>query len=197
MSNVLARGALALALCILGACASSRDARISKLYRDYERDLAAKDDAARLAPSSGPEQKARIVAVREIVAAEELESGDDYFEASILLVESDDSNDLALAHALGTHAAEMGEARGLRVAAEAFDKQMMRTGMHQRYGTQYVYDTTTRKWHLYPCDPRTTDDERRAMGVEPMAELLRKEELLNTRFRKPTPYELATKKHKG
>ena len=39
------------------------------------------------------------------------------------------------------------------------------------------------KWRLYPVDPRTSDEERRAMGVAPLSELLARTEKLNERVR--------------
>lgn len=194
MPTVLHRIVLALfAGGVVGACASNTT-RISKLYKEFERDVASRSDAERISTASGEEQQRRAADAREIAAAGELTTADELLKASVLLVESDDAADLELAHTLGMHAANLGEAKGKRVAAEAVDKQMVKQGMHQLYGTQYVRDRLTGRWHLYPCDPRTTDADREAMGVEPMAELVKKEAVLNARFHKPTPYELATRK---
>ncbi|MFN0242591.1 MAG: hypothetical protein ACKVWV_06830 [Planctomycetota bacterium] len=193
MANVLQRVVLALYIGISASCASNAT-RISKLYQEFERDLADQSDVERMSSASGGAQQRRAADARAIAAAGELSTADELLKASILLVESDDTSDLELARTLGLQAAKLGEAKGTRVAAEAFDKQLLKQGMHQMYGTQYVRDALTGRWHLYPCDPRTTDADRVAMGVEPMAELVKKEAVLNARFRKPTPYELATRK---
>jgi hypothetical protein len=58
-------------------------------------------------------------------------------------------------------------------------------GVAQRYGTQYVYEPVLKGWRLYPIDPRTTDAERKAMGVPPLDELKKAEDLLNQRKEKP------------
>jgi len=59
-------------------------------------------------------------------------------------------------------------------------------GAAQRYGTQYIYEPVLRGWRLYPYDVRTTDEERKAMGVPPLSELIKGEELLNQKG-KPKP----------
>ena len=65
------------------------------------------------------------------------------------------------------------------VAAEAIDRELLKGDQPQRYGTQYVYEPIVKKWSLYTWDETTTDAERRAMGVPPLAEALARVEILN------------------
>ena len=52
-----------------------------------------------------------------------------------------------------------------------------------RYGTQFYYEEVLQKWRLYPVSGKTTDAERAAMGVAPLAELRAREDLLNEEVR--------------
>ncbi len=128
-------------------------------------------------------QEERFEKVRRYLAEEQLASAEDFLYAGALLAASPQQEDLLTAQMAGLRAAQMGEDKGFRVAAEAIDRHAMHLGNPQRYGTQYYYEEVLRKWRLYAVDPKTTDAERKAMGVEPLAELYRKTELLNENVR--------------
>jgi hypothetical protein len=117
-------------------------------------------------------QSARLATVRQMLEEQRITSALDHFYAAVILVETDSETDLANAHELGLKAAELGETRGFRVAAEALDKLCVKLQLAQKYGTQYVYEPVIKAWRLYPVDPKTSDAERVAMGVEPMEKLL-------------------------
>ena len=101
----------------------------------------------------------------------------------MILSTSGFEDDLVAAGACGLKAAELGEDRGFRVAAEAVDRRLMLAGRPQRYGTQYYYVEVIQKWRLYPVDPKTTDLERQAMGVETFEQLRAREAELNEELR--------------
>jgi hypothetical protein len=149
------------------------------MYADVLRDSAEQTEGTREPDELRARRDSRAAKVREIIEAGGVQSASDHLHASVILVETDSDENLALAQELALKAAELGEDKGFRVAAEATDKHLVKLGMHQRYGTQYVYEHVLKAWRLYPCDPRTTDAERRAMGVPPMAELLEAEAVLN------------------
>jgi hypothetical protein len=77
-----------------------------------------------------------------------------------------------LAHA----AAERGEARVRWLTVAAYDRWLMYQGKPQKYGAQYVADGVQHR--LWDVDPSTTDTERAAWNVPPLAEQLRKKEAL-------------------
>jgi hypothetical protein len=173
---VLSRLALAAAV-ILGALACrGPTTEIGRLYEDFRSDLAHRDPSA---PQTIERHSERAARARAIAYGGQLETAEANFQAAVLLVETDEIQNLTLARELAFRAAELGEPLALRVAAEAIDKLMVRQGMHQVYGTQFILDPD-RGWQLYPWDPRTTDVDRAAMGVEPLAELLRKPEAWRT-----------------
>lgn len=109
----------------------------------------------------------------------ELTTAKEQFQASVILVESNDPADWKLSEQLAQQAATGGEHLAPRVVAEAIDKQRVLARMPQRYGTQYEWVAVLAEWRLYPVDPATTDAERQAMGVPPLAEIYELEKKLN------------------
>lgn len=161
------------------------------MYADLQRDVAEHGDDAAEADRLRARRIVRADKVRGIIEADGVKSAADCLHAAVILVETDTDEDLDLAYVLALQAAELGEDKGFRVAAEATDKQLVKKHMHQRYGTQYVYEPVLKAWRLYPCDPRTTDAERQAMGVPPMDKLIEAEAVLNAREpkrAKPAPF---------
>jgi hypothetical protein len=62
------------------------------------------------------------------------------------------------------------------LAAAAQDRWLMAAGRPQRYGTQYR--SRGGRWELWPVDEATSDDERAAWDVPPLAEARRRAEEL-------------------
>ena len=174
--------AIALA-CFVAAC-SSPGSTLAKLYTGLHEDVMTPNPDAHDREVFASRQTARIKKVHELFDAKRVVSADDYLWASAILVESDSLEELNNAYEVALEAARLGEDRGFRVAAEACDKQLVKQGMHQRYGTQYMWEPVLGAWRLYPLDPRTSDAERKGMGVEPLEELKKKEALLNARVTK-------------
>jgi hypothetical protein len=161
-------------------CACASPARkLSSLYQELRTEVEAADPVG--GPAAGIEERhtERARTVRKLIAEGALVDTQQRFEAAVLLAETQDPADLDLAIELAFQAAEEGDRRGFRVAAEAIDKQLMLAGRLQRYGTQYVRDPLLSKWRLYPLDPATTDAERARMGVPSQAELIAAEQRLN------------------
>lgn len=171
---------------VLAGCASP-SVKLARMYVDLQRDAAAQSNREHDDAHLRERQKARAETARAIVEAHGVESAADFLHAAVILVETDSDENLDLAQILGLKAAELGEDKGFRVAAEAIDKQLVKQGMHQRFGTQYVYEPVLKSWRLYPCDPRTTDAERKAMGVPPLEELMRAQDVLNAHAASGSP----------
>ncbi len=173
-------GLLTIPLLLAASCASSTRP-IDDLWSGYEADarraqaLADPDDDTRARVHE------RADRARALAQEGQLENGQDFLHAAVLLVESERPADWALAAELGNAAAELGAPLGLRVAAEAIDKDLVAQRLPQRYGTQFDWDPTNQLWRLHPVDPTTTDEERASMGVPPYAELIAAELELNAR----------------
>ena len=175
------RSLLAALLCSpLSFACMTHQSEIERVYSDFRHDIS-KTAGAPHDDDAIKRQNERAEKVKKISDDGGLKTAQDYFDAAVILQQTDDLDMLKLAETLGLKAAEMGEDKGFRVSAEAVDKQLVRMGMAQRYGTQYIYEPVLRGWRLYPYDPRTTDEERKAMGVPPIAELIKGEDVLNQR----------------
>ncbi len=168
------------ALAALAGCHSTSTS-LRGLAQDQRDDVLtpvkSSEDAAGLKQRS----QERADKVRRLLAQKDVGSAADHFYAALVLVQCTRDTDLELAHEQALAAAQLGEPRGFRVAAEAQDKLLLKRGMLQRYGTQFVWEPVLRAWRLYPIDPHTTDAERKAMGVPPLAELKQQEATLNQR----------------
>ena len=171
---------LTLSLVLAAACASS-ERSIDRVWADLE------VEADRSTPLADPDARAeeaiaeRADEARRIAKSGELKSGRDHLRAAVLLAESKSPADWMLAAELGRQAMELGEPLGLRVAAEAIDKDLVHQGLPQRFGTQFTWDEARATWRLHPIDPAMTDAERAAMSVPSYAELIAAEFALNER----------------
>lgn len=120
----------------------------------------------------------------ELIAAGALQTAEDYFHAARLFQHGDTPEDAWQAHTLALRACDLGSQPARWMAAAAYDRWLMYQGRPQHYGTQYVSDG--RRQRLWDVDPATTDEERAAWGVPPLAEQLRKAEEA-TRLDPPRP----------
>lgn len=170
--------ALLVASSALMSCQTS-SGRLSRLYEELGREVAEADPMKGPGKDIGERHLRRADAVRELIAKDEVNTADEHFKAAVLLVETDRPDDMQLAEHHALVSAEMGEKRGLRVAAEAVDKGLMLNAKPQKYGTQFVFEWVLDSWRLYPCDVTTTDGERAQLGVPTYAELLRAEDDMN------------------
>jgi hypothetical protein len=168
----------ALAAGLVFAC-STPSSKIGRMYASLQEDVAQHKKGTQPDPKLQERNEARADEVREIVSKEPLESREAKLHAAVLLVESVKPENLALAEQLGTQAGLAGDRLGFRVAAEAVDKGLVQRGLPQKYGTQYEWVFVLQAWRLYPVDPTTTDEQRRAMEVPPLAKLYEDEKKLN------------------
>jgi hypothetical protein len=176
--NQAARDVAGIAALILAAC-QSPSTELESMHNNSMRDLEGGDLLTPLGDDYGERQARRIERVYEISRSGGIESATDHYYAGLLLASSSRPQDLELARSMGLAAGEQGEERGFRIAAEAIDKGLRLKGEPQRYGTQISFVPVLKEWRLDPLDPRTTDEERCAMGVAPLAELTERERLLN------------------
>lgn len=169
-------------LALLGGCRSTSES-LRIMYGNSVRDRTGEGNFSRLDERYLEQQENRYELIRGYIKEEKLTTAEDYLYAGAILSSSRFEDDLVAAGACGLKAAELGEERGFRVAAEAVDRRLMLAGRPQRYGTQYYYVEVIEKWRLYPVDPKTSDLEREAMGVEPMRALLARADELNETLR--------------
>ncbi len=128
------------------------------------------------------QQEARFARVRLAIEKDEIVTAEDHYYSAAILVTSDQLPDLEHAHELAEEANAMGLPAGLRVAAQAIDILALKHGRPQKYGTQFRFEPVLGEWKLHNIDPRTTDEDRIAMGLPTMAEL---QEILAARNASP------------
>jgi hypothetical protein len=134
----------------------------------------------------GPRDAERRLRVLQLLDAHALASADDYVHAAMVFQHGMEAADYAKAHDLALKATELEpsnkEARWLAAAAK--DRELMKLGKPQLYGTQF----RTRAdgvWELYTVDPAVTDEERAKWNVPPLSAAQKRLEQLNAK--RPAP----------
>jgi hypothetical protein len=119
--------------------------------------------------------RARRHRVEELVASEALQAPGDYFHAAMVFQHGEKLDDFWQAHELAKRGAELGHPNCRWLTAAAYDRWLMNQGKPQKYGTQYT-SRNDGPYRLWDVDPTTTDEERAAWNVPPLAEALRQAE---------------------
>ncbi len=105
--------------------------------------------------------------VTELLEAGALQDAADYFHAAVIFQHGEEAEDYRRAYELSLRAAELGHEKGRRMAANAYDRWLLAQGKPQKYGTQIICDE--RGCRLMELAPSTTDEERAAWDVPPLA----------------------------
>jgi len=141
-----------------------------ELYRLYQADQADRTDDQKDWPGVARRDAERRKRVKEIVASNGARVSDDYFHAAMIFQHGDDVADYQTAHDLALKAAALvpthPKARWLAAAAK--DRELMKLGQPQKYGTQFRIENE--QWVLYVVDPSVTDEERAKWNVPPLAQ---------------------------
>lgn len=96
-------------------------------------------------------------------------AADDLYAAAWILNHGDEAEEAALGSRLAARAAELGHPKARWLAAAALDRSLMYAGKPQKCGTNMVPDGVG--YRVWDVDPATTDAERLANDVPPLAEL--------------------------
>ncbi len=117
---------------------------------------------------------ARRKRLQKIVASEELEELEDYYNAAWILNHGETIEEIWQAHLLAKKAAELGLRRARWLAAATYDRWLMYQSKPQKYGTQIVPDG--KRQRIWDVDPRTSDAERAEWDVPSLAEMEKRAE---------------------
>jgi len=112
--------------------------------------------------------------VLQLLADGSLQNGEDFFHAAWIMNHGDTPDDAWQSHTLALQAAELGHRPARWLSAASYDRWCMYQGRPQKYGTQYVSDGQRQR--LWDVLADTTDEQRAAWDVPPLAEQLRKAE---------------------
>lgn len=168
----------------IAAAAAERKARLNaELLQIYD-----DDQGDRRKPFSeidwkvvGPRDQARRKRVDEIVAAGGAKVADDYYHAAMVFQHGDTPAEIQHARelALKAVAIDPGHKSARWLAAAAEDRKLMYEKKPQKWGTQFQRPGGKGKWVLYDVDPSTTDEEREAWNVPPLAEARARADRMN------------------
>lgn len=121
--------------------------------------------------------------VSQLVAMNVLFTPEDYYQAATIFQHGDSVDDAWQAHVLARKGAELGHDRSRWMAAAALDRWLMYQGKPQKYGTQFVPDG--KRYRLWDLEPDTTDAERAAWDVPPLADQLARAERMTANTPQP------------
>jgi len=113
--------------------------------------------------------RARRETVMDLLADGWPEEAEALYAAAWVLNHGDLSEEAALGSRLATLAADKGRPGARWLAAAALDRSLMYAERPQKFGTNIVPDGVG--WRLWDVDPATTDAERLANEVPPLAEM--------------------------
>jgi hypothetical protein len=117
--------------------------------------------------------------VHELITAGELAAPEDYYYAAMIFQHGETVEEIGQAWRLAQQSAALGYRPARWLTAATYDRWLMYQSRPQKYGTQIVPDG--RRHRVWDVEPETTDEERAAWDVPPLAEQHRRaEELTRT-----------------
>lgn len=109
--------------------------------------------------------------VTELIASEKVKTAKDYYHAAMIFQHGTDTIDSGKAVAFMKKAVRLDPSMNKWLLAAAIDRDLMRKGEPQIYGTQYVKNGMDQPFELYELDStKITDAERREYNVRTLAE---------------------------
>lgn len=124
--------------------------------------------------------KERQERVSELLESNLVKTSEDYGNAAMIFQHGRDTIASRMAVELMRKSIELDPSRNKWLLAAAIDRDLMRRGEPQIYGTQYVKSGGSDLWELYELDAtKVTDAERREYGVETLAEQQEKLKMMN------------------
>lgn len=118
--------------------------------------------------------------INELIKAGQIKTGRDYYHSAMIFQHGQDSLDSEMAVKLMQKAIEADSTIDKWLLAAAIDRDLMRKGKPQIYGTQFQKAYTDTKWKRYQLDSmQVTDEERKKYNVETLAEQQLKLKLMN------------------
>ncbi len=134
--------------------------------RAETRAVVAGTEAYRLLRDRDSARRERVMALLADGWPEEPEA---LYAAAWVLNHGDASDEVYLGHRLAARARDLGHVPARWLAAAALDRSLMYAGKPQKYGTNIVPDGVS--FRLWDVDPATTDADRLANDVPPLAEM--------------------------
>ncbi len=124
----------------------------------------------------------RELRIKELIQADALGTGADYYHAAMILQHASTPNDYLLAHDLCVVAIGKGVDGAKWLAAASLDRFLTSIDRAQRFGTQFQSKRATQRPRLLAVDPSVPDSLRRAFNVPTLDEARKNEAQMARQF---------------
>ena len=115
--------------------------------------------------------KERLARVLELLDSNKLHTSQDYYNAAMVFQHGGDTVASRLAVEMMRKCLALDSTQNKWLLAAAIDRDLMRRGLPQIYGTQYRKNGEDAPWELYDIDTtQISDAERKEYNVETLAE---------------------------
>ena len=122
-------------------------------------------------------RKARVY---ELLDSGKVRTSKDYYNAAMVFQHGGDTVASGMAVKMMKKAIQLDSTTNKWLLAAAIDRDLMRKGQPQIYGTQYTKSSLDEPWQIYNLDStKITDEERREYGVETLTEQKEKLKMMN------------------
>jgi tetratricopeptide (TPR) repeat protein len=160
----------------------SQQANNAELQKMYDEDQGARAAANINWTILNKQDSLRKARVYQLIKEGKVITGRDYYNTAMIFQHGKDTVASAMAVKQMRKAVELDTTINKWLLAAAIDRDLMRHGKPQIYGTQYTKFSADEKWKRYQIDTtQVTDVERKAYGVETLAEQKIKERVMNLR----------------
>jgi hypothetical protein len=131
---------LLLALIPFSVSAEEKQSSVSKIHQLYledQRDRGVGPAKSLPWEQIEPRDLARRTRVHEMLASNQLKTGEDFHDAAFIYQHGQKPEDYLLAHLLAMVAVQKGDATSLWISAASLDRYLQKVGQPQVFGTQY------------------------------------------------------------
>lgn len=161
----------------LTAFAQTDNSELQKMYNEDQSSRMSKNIDWSILSKQDKEREKRVY---EMINSGQIITGKDYYNSAMIFQHGNDTIASSMAVKHMKKAIELDTTINKWLLAAAIDRDLMRRGKPQIYGTQYVMNNGETKWKRYDIDTtQVTDEQRKFYNVETLAEQLVKERNMN------------------
>ena len=161
----------------LTAFAQTDNDELQKMYNEDQSSRMSKNIDWSILSKQDKEREKRVY---EMINSGQIITGKDYYNSAMIFQHGNDTIASSMAVKHMKKAVELDTTINKWLLAAAIDRDLMRRGKPQIYGTQYIMNNGETKWKRYDIDTtQVTDEQRKFYNVETLAEQLVKERNMN------------------
>lgn len=161
----------------LTAFAQTDNNELQKMYNEDQSSRMSKNIDWSILSKQDKEREKRVY---EMINSGQIITGKDYYNSAMIFQHGNDTIASSMAVKHMKKAIELDTTINKWLLAAAIDRDLMRRGKPQIYGTQYIMNNGETKWKRYDIDTtQVTDEQRKFYNVETLAEQLVKERNMN------------------